>query len=166
MLKHSIFIRTMNSYSSRHKVTLPLKDVLIYTDGSYMTNPTRGGIGIYFSRGEHSNICENYSKWFNPVINPPTINRCELLAICRAFAICLCFHFRGEIHTDSEYAIRAITGKSSEVNADLIKPLRLIYEKHNGDFILKHVKAHQFNGNPHSIGNAVADALARYGAKN
>lgn len=160
--------------------------VTIYTDGSYMHKFNSGGIGIHFPRNISpsfsGDISENYSLWCDTIKYPPTSNRCELLAIYRAFAICLAHSNSATIYTDSEYAINSIARYSNVwnqngwkkidgtpvKNLDLIIPMYIIYSR-DGDraFELKHVKAHQYlseKENIHSVGNAIADTLARRGA--
>jgi len=164
---------------------------LIYTDGSYIHNKNgigNGGIGIHFAGKEYQDISENYSLWFDPLKNPPTSNRCELLAVYRTFSICLAHKMTAEIHTDSEYVINSIVYYAPRWNAngwyrldgtpvkniDLILPLYLVYSRLDGNFVFKHVKAHEIdkvrntncpNVDKHKIGNLIADKLAKQGAK-
>lgn len=156
------------------------KRTCVYTDGSYMQGQgqRQGGIGIFFANDAHTGISENYSMWIDPVKFPPTSNRCELLAIYRAFSICVENDICAEIHTDSEYAIKSVVnyaplwnkngwykmdGKPVK-NIDLILPLYLIYVKTGDQFIFKHVKAHQNpNVSIHAFGNNIADQYAKMG---
>ncbi len=153
----------------------------VYTDGSYkkgQDGKRQGGIGIFFANDVHTGISENYSMWIDPVKFPPTSNRCELLAIYRAFSICVEKDICAEIHTDSEYAIKSVVnyaplwnengwykldGKPVK-NIDLILPLYLIYVKTGDQFVFKHVKAHQNpNVSIHAFGNNIADQYAKMG---
>ena len=135
---------------------------IIYTDGSYYSKYKKSaGIGLYFPDGEHYNVCEK--------IHAVSSNYSEMMAIYRAINICNFLNIGGLIYTDSEYAIREI------YSPNYLKHL----EKRNiKDFeqveypriVIKHVKAHQYlhssmPGHNHSVGNAIADALAKYGAK-
>jgi ribonuclease HI len=157
------------------------KRTCVYTDGSYIQGKGgkgQGGIGIFFANDAHTGISENYSMWIDPVKFPPTSNRCELLAIYRAFSICVENDICAEIHTDSEYAIKSVVnyaplwnkngwykmdGKPVK-NIDLILPLYLIYVKTGNQFIFKHVKAHQNpNVSIHAFGNNIADQYAKMG---
>lgn len=124
----------------------------IYTDGSFYSNrnpnnkaiiKSAAGIGIYFPNGEHYNVCEK--------INAVSSNYSEMMAIYRAIKICDLLKINGIIYTDSEYAIQKIN------------------YKHCG-ILLHHVKAHRYlhssiPGHDHSVGNAIADTLAKYGSK-
>lgn len=120
----------------------------IYTDGSFFkitnkNNKSAAGIGLYFPNGEHYNVCEK--------VHAISANYSELMAVYRAIKICNLLEINGTIYTDSEYVIREINGKNSGI-------------------FLKHVKAHQYlhssiPGHEHSVGNAIADALAKYGSR-
>ena len=121
----------------------------IYVDGSFhkITNNKvfrkSAGIGLYFPNGEHYNVCEK--------VHAISANYSELMAVYRAIKICNLLEINGTIYTDSEYVIREINGKNSGI-------------------FLKHVKAHQYlhssiPGHDHSVGNAIADALAKYGSR-
>jgi len=120
----------------------------IYVDGSFIKFNDKvfrksAGIGLYFPNGEHYNVSEK--------VHAISANYSEMMAVYRAIKICDLLAINGAIYTDSEYVIR-------EINS-----------KHNGIF-LKHVKAHQYlhssiPGHDHSVGNAIADTLAKYGAK-
>jgi ribonuclease HI len=122
---------------------------IIYVDGSFHKTTNNkvfrksAGIGLYFPNGEHYNVCEK--------VHAISADYSELMAVYRAIKICNLLEINGTIHTDSEYVIR-------EINS-----------KHSGIF-LKHVKAHQhihssIPGHEHSVGNAIADALAKYGSR-
>lgn len=167
-------VRTFVSTSNR---------ALVYTDGSFIktkTGPGSGGIGVHFADKHYPDISENYSLWFDPYKFPPTSNRCELLAIYRTISVCLAHNIPAEIHTDSEYAINSIVYYGPRWNAngwykldgkpvkniDLILPMYLVCSRMDNNFVFKHVQAHQKNKNQHTIGNTIADALAKQGAKN
>ena len=159
------------------------KRAIIYTDGSYIKGQGKGegkgngGIGIHFANGIHADISENYSTWIDPVKFPPTSIRCELLAIYRAFSICLGKGINAEIHTDSLSSIDSIVryGLKNEwfrldgtpvKNIDLIIPLYLVHSKTDNQFVFKHVKSHQnLNTSSHAFGNSIADSLAKMGAR-
>jgi len=135
-----------------HKTALPKKKSLqnpkrsihtaiIYTNGYFIKHAA--GIGLYFPNAEHHNVCEK--------IHTVSSNYSELMAVYRAIKICDLLAINAIIHTDSEFVIRQINQKRSGI-------------------FLNYVKAHQYLhssilGHEHSVGNALAYALAKYGSK-
>ena len=146
----SAFVKNKRMATSlfANKTALPKKKGLrsihtatIYANGYFIKHAA--GIGLYFPNGEHPNVCEK--------IHTLSSNYSELMAVYRAIKICDLLAINGIIYTDSEYAIRQIN------------------YKHSGIF-LNYVKAHQYLhssilGHEHSVGNALAYALAKYGSK-
>jgi ribonuclease HI len=137
-----LFKRIVRFYQKR-----TIHTATIYVDGSFIKYNNNikktAGIGLYFPNGEHYNVCEK--------VHAVSANYSEMMAVYRAIKICDLLAINGIIYTDSEYVIRQIN------------------QKHSGIF-LKHVKAHQylhssFPDHEHSVGNAIADALAKYGAR-
>ncbi len=134
-------------FSKRFLQVRGIHTATIYVDGSFIKYNNNikktAGIGLYFPNAEHYNVCEK--------VHAVSSNYSEMMAVYRAIKICDLLAINGIIYTDSEYVIRQIN------------------QKHSGIF-LKHVKAHQylhssFPDHEHSVGNAIADALAKYGAR-
>lgn len=131
--------------------------VYIYTDGSCLGNPGKGGYGIVMEDPRH-----NYKKEFAQGYLLTTNNRMELLAVIVALEK-LKKPAKVLITTDSRYVVDAVTKKwvfnwkkkgfKDKKNPDLWKRFLKIYHKHTIDF--QWVKGH----NNHSQ-NERCDALA------
>jgi ribonuclease HI len=152
----------------------------IYTDGSCIDNGkqyAKGGIGVYFPNNEYHNISEPYMLgiWKNP----PTSQRCELVAIHKALTIHMA-HFsdmRCRIYTDSDYAIRCLisygdvwkyngwkkTNGRPVMNVDVLKPMLNLYKQGNGNISLIFVKSHTNARTICALNNNIADSLAKRG---
>lgn len=143
--KNKKMFRNGNQFMKSIKIQFIRRNhtAIIYTDGSYYSKYKKSaGIGLYFPDGEHYNVCEK--------IHAISSTYSEMMAVYRAIKICELLKINGTIYTDSEHVIRKIYGKHGGIN-------------------LNHVKAHQYlhasmPGHNHSVGNAIADALAKYGA--
>lgn len=135
---------------------------IIYTDGSFYSKYKKSaGIGLYFPDGEHYNVCEK--------IHAISSNYSEMKAVYRAINICKLLGIGGIIYTDSEHVIRKIYAPNYLTNLKELTIKDFEYIDCPGVQI-RHVKAHQYlhssmPGHNHSVGNAIADALAKYGAK-
>lgn len=151
-----------------------LPEIKVYTDGSCFGNgkfPSFGGYGIYFG-DELKNISE-------PVVNKPTNNKCELLAILHAIKILLPKIEKNHLVTigsDSDYSIRCFTsygykchkkqwkskGDKEIPNVDIIKEGYYIVKKYP-NIKFKHIYSHTGNQDQDSLANEQADKLAREG---
>ncbi len=158
----NILIRRMHTHSSR--IFVP-----IYVDGSYELCKNGfgkgiGGIGVFFPNGMHKPIAEPYKLWFPDV--SPTSFRCELLAIYRAMAISIFANQPATIYSDSQSALHVIqTGKNVNGCDDILLDLHYAYNQRRSLIQFQHVSAHTYTGSQHSVGNAIADILAKYGRK-
>lgn len=157
-----IAIRQTHSHKSQ-QYRIP-----IYVDGSFkLANKPVGGIGVFFPTGLHKPIAEPYHMWFQERLypyNPPTSFRCELLAICRAMEVCIRAGAPVTIYSDSASALRVIkTQKNVENSGDILEVIQLMCDKRKEQFKFEFVPAHTYTGSTHSVGNAVADMLAKYG---
>lgn len=127
--------------------------VEIFTDGGCTGNGTRsacGGIGVYFG----GNDSRNLSKKMNGV---QTNNTAELSAIIEALRICLNYEENVEINTDSEYAIKGITGVNRiKKNSSLFKKIEALLKLRRGKTEFKKVQGHSGLKD----GNHYADLLA------
>jgi ribonuclease HI len=75
--------------------------VIIYTDGSCLSNPGPGGIGIVLKFGSHrKEISKGYRKTTN--------NRMELLAVIEALKTLKRDKLEVEIYSDSNYVVHAV----------------------------------------------------------
>ena len=152
-----------------------MEEEVCYTDGSTPSNgfgATRGGVGVWFGEADPRNVGEPY-----PGDDAPTNQKCELYAILRALEV-----HNGPagllVRTDSRYAIGCLTewcerwerngwknSKRQDVaNAALIRRILGLMRAKESPVRFEHVRAHTGRRDANSIGNAMADALARQGA--
>ena len=130
--------------------------ITIYTDGSSLGNPGKGGYGVVLISGPHR---KELSAGFRLTTN----NRMELMAVCVALEA---LKFEGSdvtIYSDSKYVVDAVTqrwvfgwakkGFAGKKNPDLWNRFLNVYRKHNVRFVW--VKGHA--GHPY---NERCDALA------
>jgi ribonuclease HI len=132
-------------------------EVYIYTDGSCLGNPGKGGYGIIMHAPKY-----NFTKEFLQGYRLTTNNRMELLAVIIALEK-LKNPTKVLITTDSKYVIDSVVkkwvfnwhkkGYKDKKNADLWKRFLKIYPKHEVAF--QWVKGH--NDHPQ---NERCDALA------
>ena len=117
--------------------------ITIYTDGSSLGNPGKGGYGVVLISGPHR---KELSAGFRLTTN----NRMELMAVCVALEA---LKFEGSdvtIYSDSKYVVDAVTqrwvfgwakkGFSGKKNPDLWNRFLNVYRKHNVRFVW--VKGH------------------------
>lgn len=151
------------------------ENMYIYTDGSCINNGyknAKAGIGIYFGENDQRNISDKFT-------DNPSNQRAELYAIIKAILLLKTQEINTKniiIYTDSMYSINCIKkwsknwikngwqtkNKKPVKNQDLIK---LAYNLvHKNKIFLKHIKAHTYKNDEHSIGNSIADKLAFNGA--
>jgi ribonuclease HI len=117
--------------------------ITIYTDGSSLGNPGKGGYGVVQISGPHR---KDLSAGFRLTTN----NRMELMAVCVALEA---LKFEGSdvtIYSDSKYVVDAVTqrwvfgwakkGFAGKKNPDLWNRFLNVYRKHNVRFVW--VKGH------------------------
>lgn len=117
--------------------------ITIYTDGSSLGNPGKGGYGVVLISGPHR---KELSAGFRLTTN----NRMELMAVCVALEA---LKFEGSdvtIYSDSKYVVDAVTqrwvfgwakkGFAGKKNPDLWNRFLNVYCKHNVRFVW--VKGH------------------------
>lgn len=140
-----------------------------YCDSSYDERKKTAGIGIVVEDG---NKRRTYSNWFPARSN----NEGELFAI---YVATILLNGRGTIYSDSQTAISYIKG---EINEDkprgreqwlnhkyckfwAYKIRKTLARDENGQYLgsIEKIKAHQHNYQTHSIGNRLADLLAKEG---
>jgi len=137
------------------------KRIAIYTDGSALGNPGRGGYGIVLQYGkQYKELAQGYRLTTN--------NRMELLAVIVALEMLKVAKRDVIIYSDSKYVIDSVVkgwvfgwikkGFAGKKNADLWRRFLKIYPKNNVEF--QWVKGHA--NNP---GNERCDALAVAAAK-
>ena len=140
--------------------------IKVYTDGSCSNNGranAKAGIGIYFSENDPRNVSER-------IEGKQTNNMAELTAILRVYQILKEDKNQIAIYSDSIYAIRCCGeyGRKCEEknwpkcvpNISLLKKVYMLYkDKNNISFV--YIKAHTKNGDVDSIGNKMADLLAK-----
>ena len=123
-------------------------DYYVYTDGS---SSKRGvGIGVFFGIDDPRNISE--------MLSPNNTNQtAELIAILRVLQMRLTENIM--IVSDSEYAIRCISGYYKTSHTDIVNEAKQLFTP-NTNIQFMHVKAHTGKSDLHSIGNFHADRLA------
>lgn len=137
-------------------------DITIYTDGSALNNPGRGGYGVVLISGKHR---KELSQGFRLTTN----NRMELLAVIVGLETLKNEGNNVTVYSDSRYVVDSIQKKwvfswvkkpnfAGKKNRDLWERFLEIYPKHNVKMVW--VKAHV--GIPE---NERCDTLAVEGAK-
>lgn len=127
-----------------------LPQVEIYTDGSCLKNPGKGGFGVVLLSGEHR-------KELSGGYRHTTNNRMEILAVIKALEA-LKKPCRVNLYTDSQYVVNAMTkgwakkwqknqwrrnAKEKAKNADLWEQLLYLCQQHQVNFIW--VRGHSGN---------------------
>lgn len=140
----------------------------IYTDGSAYNNGkanATGGYGVFYATGDIPNVSERIKA------GKITNNVAELRAIIVALKQIKSCKRSACIHYDSEYAAGVITGKTqAHKNLELVKEGKDLY-RDVLDYVTfkhipaEHIKIHTVDHNIHTIGNDIADHLAK-GLKN
>lgn len=150
-----------------------MKEITVYTDGSCKKTKygNKCGYGVYFPNGELKNISKKF------VHEPLTNQRTELYAIYKALKRII----KGvkfdtiQVYSDSEYSIKSITlwiktwkknnwrtANNKEVlNQDIIKKIDKYIMKHPSKIFFHHVNSHTGKQDKHSLGNEMADKLAK-----
>lgn len=137
----------------------------VYTDGACSNNGSANaiaGLGIYFNK----NDSRNKSK---KIKGKQTNNTAELTAVIEAINI-IKNSDNYTIFTDSEYVIKCSTTygeKQNKINwsknipnKSLVKNLYELYNQYD-NIKIEYVKAHTGKNDIHSIGNDMADKLAK-----
>ena len=153
------------------------KIITLFTDGSCIikNNEKKCGYGIYFV----DLIIPDVSGKFAFV--PLTNQRAELYAIYKAIVIVKDIYYfdKLEIYTDSKYCIYCITkwikvwkkngwktaSGSPVLNQDLILSIHNELKKNKNNINFYYVKSHSKNTDGYSIGNNIADKLAKLGSQ-
>ena len=153
-----------------------IDEVKIFTDGSF-SKPNGGklcGYGIYFPNKDLPNVSKPFTR------EPMTNQRAELFAIYVALVkIIKNIKFKKiMIYSDSEYSIKSLTkwaydwekkgwktstGKTVE-NMDIIVPMFKIVKKYGDRIEFQHVRSHTGKTDWYTLGNDMADKLAKAGA--
>lgn len=157
----------INTLMKQYYSMLPDTNILyVYTDGSTIGNGTKrakGGYGVFFSDTDLSNISE-------PLLNTKISNNTtELSAMISAFKVIQTLDINAVVHLyyDSEYAYNVITGvKKAHSNKELVALGSRLLRECRCSVIFQHVNSHTGATDLHSIGNEIADRLAKRGAKN
>jgi ribonuclease HI len=142
--------------------TLPASVLYVYTDGSTYGNGTRharGGYGIFYSREDMPPVCA-------PICQAKVTNCvAELTAILETLkSIQKCVLTSCYIYSDCEYAMDVISGrKNAHTNLNLVEPAQALFKSFMGKVKFVHVRSHTGAGDLHSLGNVVADILAKKG---
>ena len=150
------------------------KKIIIFTDGSCTNNGrpnSEGGIGVLFPNKEFDDVSEKF------ILKPITNQRAELYAILEAIKIVSNKNKNSdiEIYSDNMYSINCCTkwlqtwvrngwkkaDNKSVKNQDIICELDRIINKHGGNIIFKHVKAHSKDKSYGTINNNKVDLLAK-----
>ena len=117
--------------------------ITIYTDGSALGNPGKGGYGVVLQSGQHY-------KELSAGYRLTTNNRMELLAVIVALETIKAEHADITLYSDSRYVVDAIekgwliswqrTNYKNKKNIDLWKRFLSVYPRHDIRFVW--VKGH------------------------
>ena len=156
-----------------------MKIIDIFTDGSYVKKGGKEycGYGIYFKNNEYKPISRPFKH------QPITNNRAELYAILKALIICNIINENSKknnkplikevnIYSDSRYCVKTFNDwlpkwkktKKEYLNADIINQIDECLQNCNFKINFIHIFAHTNNKDENSIGNSIADTLAKKGA--
>lgn len=118
-------------------------EIIIYTDGSALGNPGKGGYGVVLMSGA-------FRKELSQGFRLTTNNRMELLAVVEALRVLKIEGSNVTIYSDSKYVVEPIEkgwlwnwvkkGFKDKKNPDLWLELIPLYKKHNVKFVW--VKGH------------------------
>lgn len=152
-------------------------ELVVFTDGSYISNKNIAGYGVYFMGGEIDNLACPFK------LAPLTNQRAELYAIYKAVS-CIASKLTFEkvksvqIYTDSEYSIKSLTvwlpgwrknnwktaSNKPVKNLDILLKIDTLLTKHKGKIKFTHVRSHTGKADLISKGNEIVDKLAKLGA--
>jgi ribonuclease HI len=132
----------------------------IYTDGSTFNNGKKGatgGYGVFFGIKTIKNIQQRITS------GKITNNVAELTAIIEAMKIINVYGNKQYIiHYDSKYAAGVTDGSLKAIaNLKLVKESKDLYALTRHKFTFKHIKSHSKLADLHSLGNEIADRLAK-----
>lgn len=133
--------------------------VKAYCDSSFNERLNMAGIGILIQDGQHEHNFYLFTK-------APSNNWAELFAIKMAGILT---HNQAEIYTDSQTAIQYINKQISDKERSkkqyiIHKQCELLaWEIRAQNLHIEKIKAHTHNFQLHSMGNRMADLLARRG---
>jgi ribonuclease HI len=117
-----------------------LKKVTVYCDGSCLKNPGQGGWGcILLHIKKDGTPIEKELSGGEP---DTTNNRMEILAAIQGLKA-IKYPCQVEIHTDSQYLIKVMTGGKRKANTDLLSTLDELCQTHQVSWV--HVKGHSGN---------------------
>jgi ribonuclease HI len=143
---------------------LPLKHIIIYTDGACSGNPGPGGWAAVLRYGAHERVISGSEEH-------TTNNRMEMMAAIEALAA-LKEHVHATIHTDSAYLSRAFkegwidrwqrngwktSGKKPVENKDLWLRLLDLMKGHRVDWVK--VKGHADDATNNRVDRLAAEAM-------
>ena len=141
---------------------IPPGHLYVYTDGSTYGNGTRharGGYSIFYSSSDLPPV-------YGP-IKQDKVTNCvaELTAILETLRSVVSLKYEQvHIYSDCEYAMDVITGKKNAyVNLNLVEPAIALFKELSGRVKFIHVRSHTGAGDLHSVGNEIADILAKRG---
>ena len=150
-------------------------DIIIYTDGACPNNGYRNakcGMGIHYSLNNIIKLNDISQELY---VDKPTNNYAELMAINTAINSIIKNKIKNKIiiYTDSKYCINVLLkwyknwvlkdSTHNKANIKLIKDTYNNMQKINIELL--YIKAHSNNIDEHSIGNSIADKLARNSIK-
>jgi ribonuclease HI len=136
----------------------------IYTDGSAYENGSTtatGGYGVFFGTRKINNITTRLT------CGKITNNVAELSAIIAAMntihSLSIIYpNMKYLIHYDSKYAAGVTMGTmKAHTNLELVKESKTLYASVCQYCTFEHIKAHTGYNDLHSIGNHIADCLAK-----
>lgn len=131
----------------------------IYTDGSTIGNGKKnatGGYGVFFGRPNIPNISLPLKS------GKVTNNIAELKAIIDALKYISANNIKAVIYYDSDYASGVITGrKKAHTNLELVNEGKMLLRACKIKPTFHHVYSHTGAKDLHSIGNEIADLLAK-----
>ena len=149
------------------------KQILVFTDGSFIKHLNKCGYGVFFPNSEYKNISRRFK------IEPLSNQRAELYAIYKAIKRVNKNNKAQDIkiYTDSEYSIRSLTlwiktwkennwiasTNKPVANQDIIKKIDNMMTKHTGKIEFKHVRSHTGKKDFESLNNEIVDKLAKLG---
>lgn len=142
-----------------HSDYLESNVLAIYTDGSTIGNGKKnatGGYGVFFGRPNIPNI--SIAMKTGKVTN----NITELKAIIDALKYISSHNVKAVIYYDSDYASGVITGrKKAHTNLEIVNEGKMLLRACKVKPIFHHVYSHTGAKDLHSIGNEIADLLAK-----
>jgi len=152
------------------------KEIIAFTDGSYIKDKDQCGYGIHYPNAEFKDVSKPFVKL------PKTNQRAELYAIYKVIKNVNKNNEKLNIHiyTDSEYSIKSLTlwiktwikngwinSKNKPVeNQDIIKKINNLMVNHKGLIKFTHVRSHTGKLDFESINNDIVDKLAKQGGQN